>query len=79
MTWTSRNQDATGLGVYGLGYNAAGQRADVEFRINSTIADDQAQSAPIAYQDGLFVSPWTSDAQDGALEGIYGQRFNLNR
>jgi hypothetical protein len=79
VTWSSRNQDATELGVYGQGYDAAGQRADVEFCINSAILDDQSQSALIAYQDGLFVSAWTSDAQDGSLEDIYGQRFNLNR
>ena len=56
---------------------ANGQKLDVEFRINTTTANNQNQPAVAARTNGDFVAVWTSRNQDGALEGVYGQRFSL--
>ena len=49
----------------------------VEFRINTTTANNQNQPAVAARTNGDFVAVWTSRNQDGALEGVYGQRFSM--
>ena len=48
-----------------------------EFRANTTVAQDQWQPALAAFSSGQLVSAWTSANQDGAREGVYGQRFDL--
>ena len=77
VLWTSANQDGSGQGVYAQAFKANGKPLDVEFRINTTIASNQNQPSVTARTNGDFVAVWTSRNQDGALEGVYGQRFSL--
>jgi hypothetical protein len=77
VTWTSNGQDGSGQGVYAQAYDAAGNRVDVEFRVNTTTAMDQWQPSVAAFSGGSFVVAWTSQNQDGSLEGVYGQRFKF--
>jgi hypothetical protein len=78
IAWTSNGQDSSGMGVYAQAYNAAGERANVEFRVNTTIANNQYQPSAAAFAAGNFVVTWTSRNQDGSLEGVYSQRFKFD-
>lgn len=75
VVWASKLQDGSGLGVYAHRYDATGNAEDVEFRVNTTIADDQSQPVVARLAVGGWVAVWTSFGQDGSLEGVYGQRF----
>jgi hypothetical protein len=75
VAWQSSTQDGSGLGLYAQHYSKTGAKIGVEFRVTSTVADDQSQPAVAAFTGGNFVVMWTSVGQDGSLEGIYGQRF----
>jgi hypothetical protein len=76
VTWESYGQDGSGIGIYGQRYNSSGVAAGIEFRINTTTANDQTYLAISALSDGGFVVTWESYGQDGSGTGIYGQRYN---
>ena len=78
ITWQSNGQDGGGWGIYGQRYNAAGAAQGVEFRANSTTANDQRFSSVDMAANGNFVVTWTSTNQDGSGLGIYMQRYNAN-
>jgi hypothetical protein len=77
VTWSSALQDGSGQGVYAQAYNAMGPRAFTEYRVNTTVAGDQWQSATAALADGKLVVVWTSKELDGSAENVLGQRFDL--
>jgi len=79
ITWSSRNQDGSGFGVYGQRYATSGARSGPEFRVNTFVPDDQGLSAIAQYgANGDFVVTWHSDEQDGDSRGVYAQRFHAN-
>jgi hypothetical protein len=79
ISWSSFNQDALGSwGVYGQRYDAAGNPVSGEFRVNSTTAGDQVNSAVAAGGTGQFVAVWSSQGQDGSGFGVYSQRYNAS-
>ena len=51
------------------------QPAGSEFRVNATTTNAQSQPAVASDSTGNFVVVWTSYGQDGAYEGVYGQRY----
>jgi hypothetical protein len=59
-------------------YDAAGNAENIEFRVNTTIANNQSQPSVAAFSNGPFLVTWTSRNQDGSLEGVYGQRFKFD-
>jgi len=68
--------DGSGYGVFAQRYNAAGLAQGTEFRVNTTITDNQDSHAVAMDADGDFVISWTSTNQDGSFYGIYAQRYN---
>ena len=75
VTWSSKNQDGDGWGVYAQRYNSAGVAQGGEFRVNTNTADDQVH-ASIAMDDaGNFVIVWAWEV-GGNDWGIYAQRYN---
>jgi hypothetical protein len=72
VTWTS--PDGSGKGIYCRLYGANGVPYDTVYRVNTTTANDQKQSAVTMVGNAAFVVVWTS-ASDGGAEGVYGQRF----
>jgi hypothetical protein len=76
VTWTSKNQDGSGLGVYARRFDAAGNALGNEFRVNTTTASDQQHGSVACDDSGNFAVVWESANQDGNGLGIYGQRFN---
>lgn len=75
IVWTSANQDASGRGVYGQRYNAAGTAQGSEFRVNTATNSDQQTPAIAMSGTGDFVVAWDSVGQDSFGNGIYAQRY----
>ena len=75
VTWDSNLQDGSGLGVYGQRYTAAGVADGSEFRVNTFTTGNQTFCTVAGFDGGGFVVTWTSAAQDGSSNGIYGQRY----
>ena len=78
VTWNSDGQDGSGFGVYAQRYDAGGNAAGSEFRVNTTTASYQFQPSISALGDGGFVVAWTSDGQDGSVYGVYAQRYDAS-
>jgi hypothetical protein len=77
VVWASLNgQDGSGSGIYGQRYNAAGVAQGSEFKVNTYTTGDQTVPSVAMDADGDFVVTWASNAQDGNVGGIYGQRYN---
>ncbi|HEY9602491.1 MAG TPA: putative Ig domain-containing protein [Allocoleopsis sp.] len=76
VTWSSYGQDGSNSGVYAQRYNAAGQAAGSEFRVNTTTNNYQQYSTVAMDSDGDFVVTWSSFGQDGSGWGVYAQRYN---
>lgn len=76
VCWESGVEDGSGSGIYAQRYDAAGNASGVEFRINTTVADQQIAPSVAALGDGGFVVSWSSQNQDGSGYGIYVQRYD---
>lgn len=69
---------ANGLDVFIQRYNAKGRKAGGRVRVNSFTTNGQYEPSVAGLANGGFVVTWTSDGQDGAENGIYGQRYGKN-
>lgn len=78
VTWSSREQDGSSLGVYGQRYNANGNAVGDEFLVNTETDQSQSGSFVTALATGGFLVTWVSSNQDGQNGGIFGQRFKAN-
>lgn len=78
VTWSSKNQDGDGWGVYAQRYNAAGIAQGGEFRVNTTTSKEQVHSTVAIDDSGKFVIVWSDKDQDGNGWGIFGQRFDAS-
>lgn len=81
VVWSSAGQDGSQYGVFGQRFSGAGSPTGSEFQVNSYTTGDQG--APDAGVDveadpatGGFVATWTSQGQDGADAGVFGQHFD---
>jgi hypothetical protein len=77
IAWTSAGQDGSGTGLYARRFGPTGAPLDVEFRLNRTVENDQAQPSLVIRSAEHFLATWTSTGTDGSLEGVYGQRFSI--
>jgi large repetitive protein len=75
VVWQSAHQDGSNLGIYGQRFDAAGEPVGIEFRVNSFTTGDQHAAAVAVADTGAFVVTWTSNEQDGDIEGVFGQRY----
>jgi hypothetical protein len=57
-------------------YDGTGTPAGGEFEVNAYTTNGQGRPAVAMTADGDFVAVWSSDGQDGSLDGIFGQRFD---
>ncbi len=76
VTWSSKNQDGDGWGIYAQRFYASGVAAGSEFRVNTTTTKDQVFSSVAMDDSGNFIITWSSDEQDGDKWGVYAQRYN---
>ena len=75
IVWASLNQDGSAYGVFGQRFASSGAALGPEFQVSSYTTNTQFIPAVAADGFGNFVVVWQSLGQDGALEGIFGQRF----
>jgi hypothetical protein len=77
VAWESQVQDASLTGVFGQRYASAGAPLGPEFRVNTYTTNEQSYPSVATDGSGDFVVVWRSrNGQDGALGGIYGQRYD---
>jgi ELWxxDGT repeat protein len=76
VTWSSVDQDGSGVGIYGRRFGADGNAIGAEFIVNSFTSGHQSGSEIGVGSDGSFVITWNSENQDGSSWGIYAQRFD---
>ena len=75
VVWGSDGQDGFFAGIFGQRYDSAGTPLGPEFRVNTYTTNDQTQPSVGADGAGNFVVVWNSYAQDGSVDGVFGQRF----
>jgi len=76
VVWDSPGQDGSALGIFGQRFNNVGAPLGPEFRVNTYTTDFQFASSVAADSAGNFVVVWQSYTQDGAANGIFGQRYS---
>ncbi len=74
VAWQSFSQDSAGWGIYARSYNSVGVSTSNEFRVNTTVTNDQTAPAIAMTPTGGYVVTWTSVGLDGSSE-IFAQRF----
>lgn len=75
VSWTSAGQDGSGTGIYAQTFNSSYNKVNGEIQVNSVTTNDQYRSNTINTDDG-FLTTWTSQGQDGSLDGIYGKFYD---
>ncbi len=76
MVWTSVGQDGALTGAFGQSFDSAGVKVGTEFQANTHTAAGQFLPAVAIEPARDFVVVWTGGGgQDGAMTGIFGQRF----
>lgn len=78
ITWARGNQNDLeyGYGVYGQLFSSERTKIGGEFLVNTYTLSDQQSPEVRAFSDNSFVITWQSYAQDGNLQGVYGQKFD---
>jgi len=76
IVWASDSQDGLGYGIFGQRFAGSGAPLGTEFRVNSYTTNTQFIPAISADSTGNFVVAWQSNGEDGASDGIFGQRFD---
>ena len=67
VVWESNgDQDGSNAGTYSQQFDAAGNKVNGEFQINSTTVGNQSNPAVTILNDGRLVAVWESDNQDGS-------------
>jgi hypothetical protein len=82
VLWQDPFQDGSPTGVFGQQFNPEGQRLGSEFQANIYTLGAQLAPRVSATGPGQFIAVWNSgpqaggeNQQDGALFGVFGQRF----
>ena len=78
VVWESDNQDGDDDGVYGQRYDANGNAAGSEFRVNEETDKDQEDPTVTGLDGGGFVVTWWTDDQDGSGKGFYARQYDAN-
>ena len=78
VSWSSRHQDGSSLGVFAQRYNANGNTVGDEFLVTTETDQSQSGTFVTALATGGFLVTWVSSNQDGQNGGIFGQRFKAN-
>jgi hypothetical protein len=77
VAWVSSGQDGSVDGIYAQRLDANGIGVGPEFRVNTTLGNDQTDPAIAALSDGGFVVVWSDDGgADGSGWGVFAQRFD---
>ena len=75
VTWTSLDQDGDHYGVFCRRFDWTGG-GTAETQVNTYTTGAQNYSRIGVQSTGGYIIAWTSDGQDGSLDGVYAQRFS---
>lgn len=78
IAWQDEKLDQDGSGIFAQRYSADATKQGTEFRVNTTVADDQSNSAIAIDGLGNFIVTWASKKQDSSKDGVYAQRYDSN-
>jgi hypothetical protein len=79
IAWMSMGQEDfsnNGYGIYAQRYDSNGNIVGTEFLVNTFTTGQQWLPSAAMDADGDFVITWMSPNQDGALYGIFAQRYD---
>jgi hypothetical protein len=74
VVWGS-TQDGSLYGIFGQRFASTGMALGGEFQVNTYTTNNQIFPAAAIDGVGNFVVVWQSSLQDGASNGVFGQRF----
>jgi hypothetical protein len=79
ITWESRLQDGSSMGVFARRFSRLGGPQSPEIQVNSYTVGSQGDTPALDFDgDGDFVIAWrTNEPQDGNMLGVFAQRFSL--
>lgn len=72
-----RAQDGSEGGVFAQRFDSDGDRIGEEFQVNTYTIEDQGTPWVAGNGSGDFVVVWESTGEDGAGEGVFGQRLRV--
>jgi subtilisin-like proprotein convertase family protein len=73
IAWSSGSPN---IGVYAQRFNAGGQFRDVEFRVNTTTTNGQAEPSVAVDAAGAFVVAWSSIPPNASVYAVFAQPFS---
>ena len=76
VSWTS--PDLYGKGVFAQRFTSSSAKVGPEFRVNTTLFNDQRESSLAMQPAGDFLVVWTNDKPALSHHDVYGQRFNVS-
>lgn len=77
VTWANDSGSPTNLGdVYGQQFNAAGTPLGNEFRVNTTLPNQQGNASVAMNANRGFVVTWTSNTSNFGTGRVFFQRYN---
>ncbi len=74
ISWSAKDQDGGGWGIYGRQFDATGIAKTGETLVNTTTAGDQEYSSVAMDAQGDFVVIWSGSGPGDTL-GVFAQRF----
>jgi hypothetical protein len=75
VTWGSRDQDGSAIGIFAQRFSASGAPRGAEFPVNAYTTGFQRQPSVASDAVGNFVVVWGSPGEDGSDYGVFAQRF----
>lgn len=78
IAWEDETLDQDGSGIFAQRYSADAAKLGTEFRVNTTLEDDQSDPAIAIDGLGNFMITWVSNKQDTDNDGVYAQRYDSN-
>jgi len=76
VVWESDGQDGSSLGVFAQLYDATGTRVGAEYQVNTYSSANQREPSVAMDGSGRFVIVWTSQNQDGHMDGVFARRYD---
>lgn len=78
VTWSSKDEDGSGYGVYARRFDAAGVAQENEARVNVFTTGPQNEPGVAMDAHGDFVVQWQGISEDGSGYGVFTQRYRTD-
>lgn len=78
VTWESRGQDGSGLGVYSRSYSSAGVALGGDTQVTGNATGQQFSATVTALADGGYAAGWISQGLSDYDTGLFGASFDAS-